>query len=88
MLVRKAHSWSLLQLSVTTSHGTLAYRVVGFRVVEPNDLSVLSPTDDDTLTLITCYPFRYVGSAPQRFIVTARREADFVAIVAEMRDMF
>jgi len=42
-------------------------------VVGPNDVWVLDPTDRPTLTLITCYPFRYVGTAPRRFIVRAER---------------
>jgi sortase A len=37
---------------------------------------VLDPVDRDVLTLITCYPFTYVGSAPQRFVVRAQFEAD------------
>ena len=40
-------------------------------VVQPRDTWVLDPTDAPTLTLVTCYPFTYVGSAPQRFIVRA-----------------
>ena len=41
----------------------------------PDDLSVLAPQSDPaTLTLITCYPFYYVGSAPKRFVVHAARE--------------
>ena len=45
--------------------------VTGTRVVEPTDVSVLDATSGTTLTLVTCYPFDYVGSAPQRFIVHA-----------------
>jgi sortase A len=41
----------------------------------PDDVSVLAPrADSATLTLITCYPFQYVGAAPQRFVVHATRE--------------
>ena len=40
-------------------------------VVSPKDTWVLNPTPTATLTLVTCYPFTYVGSAPQRFIVRA-----------------
>ena len=47
------------------------YEVVGTRVVAPTEVSVLAPTPGPTLTLVTCYPFYYVGSAPERFIVTA-----------------
>ena len=56
---------------VTTPGGVFRYAVTSTRVVEPNDVSVLDPTPDTTLTLVTCYPFDYLGSAPQRFIVHA-----------------
>jgi sortase A len=51
----------------------LEYRVKETKIVEPTDVAVLAPTRTSTLTLITCYPFRYVGPAPQRFIVRAER---------------
>ncbi len=61
-------------LRVDTLDGVLEYRVTGHRVVDPNDVSVLRAVDDQsTLTLITCYPFRYVGPAPRRYVVHARR---------------
>jgi sortase A len=47
------------------------YAVATTRIVEPSDVSVLAATADPTLTLVTCYPFDYVGTAPQRFIVRA-----------------
>jgi sortase A len=50
-----------------------AYRVVNIEIVEPNDTSVLGDVDYPALTLVTCYPFRYVGPAPQRFVVQARQ---------------
>jgi sortase A len=55
-----------------TPEGTFTYRVDGTRIVEPTDTWVLSPTTEPALTLVTCYPFRYIGSAPQRFIVRAQ----------------
>jgi sortase A len=42
-------------------------------VVGPSDVWILDATEQPTLTLITCYPFRYVGKAPRRFIVRAER---------------
>ncbi len=48
------------------------YVIAQLRVVNPNDVSVLAPTDAPTLTLVTCFPFYYIGNAPQRYIVTAR----------------
>lgn len=49
------------------------YRVERTWIVEPTDVSVLDPTASPSLTLVTCYPFYFVGSAPQRFIVRAVR---------------
>jgi sortase A len=61
------------ELRVSTVHGDFRYQVRETKVVGPNDLWVLDPTDRPTLTLITCYPFSYVGKAPRRFIVRAER---------------
>lgn len=47
------------------------YRVVSTRIVKPEDIQVLYPADRETLTLVTCYPFSYIGAAPSRFIVRA-----------------
>ncbi len=51
---------------------TYSYRVEDTRIVKPTDVSVLRSDGRESLTLITCYPFYYVGSAPERFIVKAR----------------
>ena len=49
------------------------YEVQWTRVVEPNETWVTAPTLESALTLVTCYPFRFVGTAPQRFVVRAER---------------
>jgi LPXTG-site transpeptidase (sortase) family protein len=59
------------EISITTADGEFHYSVSGTRVVDPSDVSVLRASSDPTLTLVTCYPFNYVGAAPKRFIVTA-----------------
>jgi sortase A len=59
-------------IRLTTTRGTFDYRVIRTEIVEPDDLSVLAPTTVQSLTLVTCYPFGYVGPAPQRFIIHAR----------------
>ncbi len=59
------------RLMLTTPHGTFHYSVAKLRVVDPDDLSVLAQTGRSSLTLVTCYPFRYVGPAPRRFVVRA-----------------
>jgi sortase A len=61
------------EIRLATSHGDLRYRVERTLVVEPDDLSVLEPPPEPSLTLITCFPFSYVGNAPRRFIVQASR---------------
>jgi sortase A len=48
------------------------YRVTGKKIVKPEDISVLNPTGDAELTLITCYPVYYVGPAPERLVVFSR----------------
>jgi sortase A len=60
-------------LTLSTPRGTFTYDVTEVRVVRANDLSVLKPRTRDTLTLITCYPFRYFGRAPYRFVVQSER---------------
>ena len=59
-------------IRVTTTAGVFDYAVEWTRVVKPTDVEVLNPTEKPSLTLITCYPFHYVGSAPDRFIVRGR----------------
>ena len=60
-------------IHLTTARGTLRYRVTRHTVVDPAELWVLNPSPAAALTLITCYPFDYVGPAPRRFIVHAER---------------
>jgi sortase A len=47
--------------------------------VSPKDVSVLDATPTRSLTLVTCYPFYFVGPAPERFIVRAERAPDSMA---------
>ena len=62
------------EIRFVTPQGTYRYRVQRTNVVNPDDVWVLDPTPQPALTLVTCYPFTYVGSAPQRFIVRAALE--------------
>ena len=57
----------------TTPEGTTEYRVVWTKIVSPSDTSVLDGNSPNTLTLVTCYPFYYIGPAPKRFIVQAEK---------------
>jgi sortase A len=76
--LREIHRNDAIILS--TVQGTYRYHVVSTKVVDPDDVKVLYPDGRDTLTLITCYPFYYVGSAPKRFIVHAERSLDVGAL--------
>ena len=69
--LRNIRSGDLIVL--TTPHGEFQYRAVSIKVVKPKALDVLDPTSEEILTLVTCYPFYFVGSAPNRFIVRAER---------------
>jgi len=60
-------------ITLTTTRGQFRYRVVSMEVVSPHDVAVLNPDGNEILTLVTCYPFYFIGSAPNRFIVRAER---------------
>jgi LPXTG-site transpeptidase (sortase) family protein len=59
------------RIVLTTLHGTINYRVGDVSIVGPKDSQVLSSRLSPRLTLVTCYPFYYMGPSPKRFIVTA-----------------
>jgi sortase A len=62
------------EIRFRTTREELRYRVTKTSIVMPDDVSVLAAKPQSTLTLITCYPFYYVGSAPKRFVVHAERQ--------------
>jgi len=66
---------------IATQDGTFIYKVTRIRIVDKNDRTVIVPTADATLTLSTCYPFRYIGSAPQRYVVSASLVPDDSGLV-------
>jgi LPXTG-site transpeptidase (sortase) family protein len=51
---------------------TFTYEVSGYKIVKPEDVSVIQPTKDNRLTLITCYPTYYIGPAPERLVVSTK----------------
>ena len=61
------------EIRLVTPRGTFRYRAARQVVVEPDELWVLDPSPAAALTLITCYPFDFVGPAPRRFVVHAER---------------
>jgi LPXTG-site transpeptidase (sortase) family protein len=69
-------------IKLTTLTGTIVYRVELISIVEPEDSRVLRDSSENILTLVTCYPFSYIGSAPKRFIVRAREISTTSAPVA------
>lgn len=56
-------------IDMLTYQGNKEFVVSSITIVDPTDVSVLAPTDESTITLVTCYPFYYVGHAPKRYIV-------------------
>lgn len=60
-------------LRLKTPYGDFDYQVRDTLIVKPGDVWVLDPTPGTTLTLISCWPFNYIGNAPERFIVRAER---------------
>src|SRR5579863_3926407 len=61
------------EVQFQTAIGLSRYAVDWVKVVTPDDLSVLAPSTESALTLVTCYPFYFVGPAPRRFVVRARK---------------
>jgi sortase A len=60
-------------IEMETLAGIESYTITRLLLVDPPDVWVLEPTEVPSITLVTCYPFYYVGSAPQRYIVRAER---------------
>jgi len=62
------------QIRLQTPTAILRYRVDWLKVVASDDTNVLAPSAESALTLVTCYPFYFVGPAPKRFVVHASRD--------------
>jgi len=62
-------------IRLETARGLSHYQVDSIRIVLPDDVAVLEPTAEPGVTLVTCYPFYFVGAAPKRFIVHAHKMA-------------
>jgi sortase A len=60
------------QIDVTRDRHTYVFEVIGKKIVEPDDLSVVKNSNDARLTLITCYPTYYIGPAPERLVVVSK----------------
>jgi sortase A len=62
------------EIQLHTSAGIIRYEVDWIQITSPSNISVLASTTESSLTLVTCYPFYYIGAAPKRFIVHAHRQ--------------
>ena len=63
------------RIAFSTSAGDFSYAVESSTVVAPEDVGVLASSSENVLTMVTCYPFFYIGNAPKRFVVRAREIA-------------
>ncbi|MEE8339707.1 MAG: class D sortase [Xanthomonadales bacterium] len=72
-------------MELLTTTGVVVYKVTSIVIVDPGDVSVLAPTEKNTITLVTCYPFYYVGHAPKRYIVKA--EAEHFSAINHVREL-
>jgi sortase A len=61
------------EIQFSTVNGDFNYVVESLIIVGPEDVGVLAPSAENVLTMVTCYPFYYVGAAPKRFVVRARQ---------------
>jgi sortase A len=62
------------EIRIQTATGLSRYQVDSLQIVAPNNIAVLAPSTGSEITLVTCYPFRFVGAAPERFVVHAHME--------------
>ena len=62
------------EIQLQTASGVARYDVDWIQITAPRDGDIVSPTSESALTLVTCYPFYYIGAAPERFVVHARRQ--------------
>lgn len=70
------------RIDLATSEGRFGYEVDWIRIVAPERVDVLAPESTPTLTLVTCYPFHYIGRAPLRYVVRAREVSRPPLVVA------
>jgi sortase A len=62
------------EIQIQTAAGITKYKVDWIQITGPNDSGIVSRTNDSALTLVTCYPFHFIGAAPERFVVHAHRQ--------------
>jgi sortase A len=57
-----------------TAAGIVRYEVDWIQITAPDDGGIIASATESSLTLVTCYPFHYIGAAPERYVVHARRQ--------------
>jgi sortase A len=62
------------EIQLQTAAGIARYKVDWIQITSPSDVGIVAPTTESSLTLVTCYPFYYIGAAPERFIVHAHKQ--------------
>ena len=73
------------EIQISTLKGNFKYEVVSLRIVEPENVGVLAPSGENVLTLVTCYPFYFVGPAPKRWIVRANQVSSQTVASSNMK---
>jgi sortase A len=79
---RDTYFWSLQnirtndEIRIQTRAGVSRFEVDSVEIVDPRDIRVLAPSAKSVLTLVTCYPFHFIGAAPKRFIVHTHQPAN------------
>ncbi len=76
------------QIELAVPHRTFIYNVDNIAIVDPSDVDVLRARPEPSLTLVTCYPFYFVGGAPQRYIVQASLAGSEPAALSEFHPEF
>jgi sortase A len=73
------------EIRFSTPRGNFKYQVESLTVVDPDNVAVLAPTRENVLTMVTCYPFSYIGSAPKRFVVRAKQVSPEAAVASSAK---
>jgi sortase A len=68
------------EVEFSTLKGNFKYEIESLMVVEPDNVVALASSGENELTLVTCYPFSYIGSAPKRFVARARQVSPLTAL--------
>jgi sortase A len=73
------------EIQISTPTGNFKYQVGALRIVDPENVGVLAQSGENVLTLVTCYPFYFVGPAPKRWIVRARQVSSQAVAQSDMK---